>query len=130
MDRADEFQLLEDLWPEVAASIWSGVTDAVHKVREYALDLDDHNGVQMMRSLEAKFRRGEAEHERDWLNMTRAQLEAMALEEIQDLVLYLAMIDARWPEPITPSPLPKPVDAPPFATNQDPGDETSERVAA
>ena len=49
--------------------------------------------------LEAKFRKGEAEHGRDWLKMTRQQLEAEINAELMDLTIYQAMIDARWPSP-------------------------------
>lgn len=47
--------------------------------------------------LEAKFRKGEAEHGRDWLDMTHEQLRSEIDAELMDLTIYQAMIDARWP---------------------------------
>lgn len=91
-DRADELRAMPDLWPEVRRHVTSTFPDA---------------------ELEAKFRKGETEHGRDWLNMTHADLLAELRAEYLDIALYLGMIRTRWTMP----------DAPPFTTNTDPGDE-------
>jgi hypothetical protein len=76
-DRAEELATTTDLWLEVRENIIFGYfTEA---------------------ELEAKFRKGEAEHGRDWLRMTRERLEAEINDELKDLTLYQAMIDTRWP---------------------------------
>ena len=76
-DRAEELATTTDLWVEVRKHIIFGYfTEA---------------------ELEAKFRKGEAEHGRDWLRMTRERLEAEINDELMDLTIYQAMIDARWP---------------------------------
>lgn len=75
-DRADELRNAPDLWAIVKQHIVFGFfTEA---------------------ELEAKFRKGEAEHGRDWLDMTREQLRAEIDAELKDLTIYQAMIDARW----------------------------------
>lgn len=76
-DRAEELATTTDLWVEVRKHIIFGFfTEA---------------------ELEAKFRKGEAEHGRDWLKMTREQIQAEIDAEIMDLMIYQAMIDTRWP---------------------------------
>jgi len=76
-DRAEELATTTDLWSEVREHIIFGYfTEA---------------------ELEAKFRKGEAEHGRDWLRMTRERLEAEINAELMDLTIYQAMIDTRWP---------------------------------
>ena len=78
-DRAEELATTTDLWLEVREHIIFGYfTEA---------------------ELEAKFRKGEAEHGRDWLRMTRERLEAEINAELMDLTIYQAMIDTRWPSP-------------------------------
>jgi hypothetical protein len=78
-DRAEELVTTTDLWLEVRENIIFGYfTEA---------------------ELEAKFRKGEAEHGRDWLRMTRERLEAEINAELMDLTIYQAMIDTRWPSP-------------------------------
>lgn len=76
-DRAEELATITDLWSEVREHITFG----------YFTEQE----------LAAKFRKGEAEHGRDWLKMTRQQLEAEINDELKDLTIYQAMIDARWP---------------------------------
>lgn len=76
-DRAEELRKADDLWPLVKDHITFGF---------FTED-----------ELEAKFRKGEAEHGRDWLDMTHEQLRAEIDAELQDLTIYQAMIDARWP---------------------------------
>ncbi len=76
-DRAEELATTTDLWLEVREHIIFG----------YFAEAE----------LEAKFRKGEAEHGRDWLKMTRERLEAEINAELMDLTIYQAMIDTRWP---------------------------------
>lgn len=81
LDRAQELARLDDVWPEVAKHLDGfAFTDG---------------------ELEAKFRRGEAEHGRDWLRMTREDLEVAIQEELMDMVIYRAMILTRWPDQST-----------------------------
>ena len=76
-DRAEELATTTDLWLEVRERIIFGYFSEAE--------------------LEAKFRKGEAEHGRDWLKMTRERLEAEINAELMDLTIYQAMIDTRWP---------------------------------
>lgn len=75
-DRANELAALPDLWPII---------------QRYAI-----NGYFTDEELEAKFRAGEKEHARGWLKMTRNQLEDEIQAELMDMVIYRAMIEARW----------------------------------
>lgn len=97
IDRANELAELDDLWPVI---------------QKHAI-----NGYFTNEELEAKFRAGEKEHARGWLKMTLEQMEAEIQAELKDMVIYRAMIDARWPtsDGIVP-----------FASNEDPGDEGDE----
>ena len=97
IDRANELAELADLWPVI---------------QKHAI-----NGYFTNEELEAKFRAGEKEHARGWLKMTLEQMEAEIQAELKDMVIYRAMIDARWPmsDGIVP-----------FASNEDPGDEGDE----
>ena len=115
-DRADELAALDDLWPEISLRLFEASGDAAKAAAVYALDLDDYSARSMRDALEEKFRKGEAEHGRDWLGMSRDDLLREIRAELQDLVLYHAMLLARW---VTDDP----AIAPPFLTNRDPGDE-------
>lgn len=88
-DRADALKQADDLWPIVAKHISQACNLAVLGFLDYTPDPT---------LLEEKFRRGEAEHGRDWLNMTREQLDGEIDEEMLDLVIYHAMRMARWGE--------------------------------
>lgn len=103
IDRADEFRDMPDLWPVIAAQVGSAFGDAYVSAELSMMCMS-------MQMLEEKFRRGEAEHGRDWLNMTRGQLHAEIEAELLDLVLYHAMARARWPRSAV-------------ITDRDPGDE-------
>lgn len=103
VDKADELRGMPDLWPAIAAQVGSAYTDAYVSAELSWLWMS-------LPMLEEKFRRGEAEHGRDWLNMTRDQLHAEITAELLDLVLYHAMARARWPRSAV-------------ITDRDPGDE-------
>lgn len=93
LDRAAELNRLDDIWPEVAKHLDGfAFTDG---------------------ELERKFRKGEAEHGRDWLRMTKEDLELAIQEELMDMVIYRAMILTRWPDQTKP-----------FFQYRDLGDET------
>jgi hypothetical protein len=78
-DRAEHLATTIDLWSEVREHIVFGFfTEA---------------------ELEAKFRKGEAEHGRDWLRMSKDQLQGEIDAELMDITIYQAMIDTRWPSP-------------------------------
>ena len=112
-DRAAELWKTKDLWPEISRHLSDAARDAAEASRHFALDLDDFLGLRLERELRDKFAAGEAEHGRDWLHMTRDELLAEIRAELMDLVLYHAMIRARW------------VDEPDFVCHVDPGDEQS-----
>lgn len=86
-DRADDLKRTEDLWPLVVEHLHHACNSAVLGFMDYKPDAS---------MLEEKFRRGEAEHGRDWLNMTREQFDEEILDEMRDLVIYHAMRMARW----------------------------------
>ena len=115
-DRAAELAAAPDLWPEIRLRLWEAADDAADAARHFAYDFDDYQHHTMRNALEAKFRAGEAEHGRDWLTMTREQLQEEIRNELRDLVLYHAMILTRWVDDA-------PSAASPFLTNRDPGDE-------
>ena len=102
-DLAEELRAKPDVWPEVEKHLGVAITDAISAGETVWLWMDTD-------MLEAKFRKGEAEHGRDWLNMTQADLKREIEAELLDLVLYHAMLRARW------------VDAS-YTTDEDPGDE-------
>lgn len=95
-DRAHTLKTRDDLWPEIHLRLWVACDQATDAVRHFALDFDDYMHSSMVAGLRAKFLAGEAEHGRDWLNMTHEQLREEIRNEIRDLVLYHAMILARW----------------------------------
>ena len=95
-DRADELRTLDDLWPEIEKHIENAAKDAIYNVRRFELDLDEYLRPNTRALLEEKFRKGEAEHGRDWLNMSEAGLRNEIESEIKDLVIYHAMRLARW----------------------------------
>lgn len=97
IDRAPHLKSLDDVWPEVRKHLDGFMFDEA--------------------DLEAKFRKGEREHGRDWLHMTREQLEVEIQNELKDMLIYRAMICARFDDEGT---------APAFFTNRDPGDEGPE----
>jgi hypothetical protein len=103
-DRADEMRAMPDLWPVIADHLDAARNDA---------DLSPVLHYPDAAELEAKFRAGEWEHGRDWLDMTRADLEREIRAEVMDLVLYHAMIRARWATRTAPA----------FLMHRDPGDE-------
>jgi hypothetical protein len=78
-----------DIWPVIAERL----PDALEHVH-HALD-EVLGRPQLMDELERKFRKGEAEHDRDWLNREDANTLIMdAAEEILDFILYQAMFIA------------------------------------
>ena len=104
-DRADELWAKPDLWPEIEQHLQEAVQDARKRLRfGWWMDAD---------VLQEKFRLGESEHKRDWLDMDRSALLREIDAELMDLVLYHAMIRSRW------------VDAS-YTTDEDPGDETDQ----
>lgn len=120
-DIADELRTLDTLWPRIEAELDQAATLAIQHATWFKQDLDDYTRAGVIDSLRAKFEKGEAEHGRDWLNMTSQQLNEEIRAEILDLVIYIAMRRARW----------RPTSAvDEYLTNRDPGDETGPPVAA
>lgn len=75
-----------DVWPIVAERIPEAIAYANTEL-EHLLKNPD-----LMIDLERKFRKGEAEHGRDWLSREDANtLIHDAAEEIHDFILYQAM---------------------------------------
>jgi hypothetical protein len=105
-DRADELRGSRDLWPEIEQHLGAALHDAMDVTETAWLWM----GTDV---LEAKFRKGEAEHGRDWLGMSRADLKREIEAEVLDLVLYHAMQRARWAETS-------------FISDRDTGDEAVE----
>jgi len=95
-DRADELKTMPDVWTEIQPHLDQAASDAISLVTFFAHDLDDYLGPSLRLALELKFRNGEDEHGRDWLDMTRDQLDEELQNEIIDLIVYRAMILARW----------------------------------
>ena len=114
MDRAPLLWILPDLWPEIQPRILEAATLASTASMAFALDLDDYRGPSIESAMRRKFLAGEQEHGRDWLRMSRAELEQEIRYELMDLVLYYAMMLVRWESAST---------VPPFETNRDAGDE-------
>ena len=114
MDRASELWATPDLWREIRPRILEAANDAAGAAMTFALDLDDYSGPVIEAEMRHKFLAGEQEHGRDWLQMSRSELEQEIRYELMDLVLYHAMILARW-ETVS--------STPPFESNTDPGDE-------
>lgn len=105
VDRAGELSKLRDVLPEVLAHFELALLEAAAVLESVATRIP-------RAEFEAKFRKGEAEHGRDWLTWkSPADFDAAAREEIVDLVLYLAMRRARFST------------APAFLSNRDLGDE-------
>jgi hypothetical protein len=89
-DRRDELRRAEDLWPAVERELGGAINDAMMAADEVWVWV----GVD---ALEEKFRRGESEHGRNWLDMSERDLRDEIKAELLDLVLYHAMLRARWP---------------------------------
>lgn len=104
-DRAEELRAKADLWPEIEQHLQAAQEDAERFMLRLPIITDHERSF-----FEWKYRMGEAEHKRDWLDMTRDRLLESIKEEVLDLVLYHAMLRARW------------VDAS-YTTDEDPGDE-------
>lgn len=91
----DELRAKRDVWPTIQAAI----PQAIHAAHAALDDVIEH--PELMEHLERKFRKGEAEHNRAWLNNDgdATWLILEAAEEILDFLLYQAMfcvlIDAK-----------------------------------
>lgn len=82
----DELRDKRDLWPVVAERIPDAIEHA-----QYAIS-DILERPDLMEHLERKFRKGEAEHDRDWIDREDPNtLIIDAAEEILDFVVYQAM---------------------------------------
>ena len=95
-DRADDLRFTVDLWTEIEPHITAAAADAIQQVKWFAMDLDDYTGPSMRANLHDKFKRGELEHGRDWLDMSIEEFRQEIRDEVRDLVIYLAMRRARW----------------------------------
>lgn len=90
-DHADTLAGMSDIWPEIRNRLVSATG-----LMSDSCWLDLHDALADEAALEAKFRKGEAEHGRDWLEMSRDQIRAEITNEWRDLILYHAMILARF----------------------------------
>lgn len=104
-DRADELRGMPDLWPEVERELGAALNDAMLAADSVWLWMGSD-------VLEEKFRKGEAQHGRNWLDMSEGDLHSEIEAELLDLVLYHAMRRARWV-------------APKFISDRDMGDEAT-----
>jgi hypothetical protein len=103
IDNACTLRNAPDLWPLIEEHIPRAMADAKRAASTSEWEL-------RTTELEAKFRKGEIEHGRNWLTMDRDDLKHEIRAELLDLVLYHAMIRARWTQMT-------------YVTNRDPGDE-------
>lgn len=92
-DRASELRDTEDLWSEVAQQVADAALDAMKSVRSMAA-ATQHDEV--MKDLKEKYLRGEQQYDREWLNMSLADLEQEVYQELLDLVIYHCLIRARF----------------------------------
>ena len=77
----------QDLWPIVRERLLGQIgTLPLERLR---IDLANINLDEA--EIEAKYRRGEAEHQRDWLDWKAEDFDAAIREELVDLLLYGAM---------------------------------------
>lgn len=95
-DKADELREVKDLWPLIEPLIGELTWTAAHMATDFAYALDGYHGGSMRSEMEAKFRKGEAEHGRGWLTMSEGDLQQEVQQELQDLVLYLCMMSLRF----------------------------------
>lgn len=96
IDRREDLLAAPDIWLEVEPHLHEAAESASEHAQTFAYDLRGEMAGSLIGRMEEKFRRGEAEHGRDWLDMAPEQLEREIVAEIQDLVIYYAMIKARW----------------------------------
>lgn len=92
-DRASELREIEDLWPEVLKEIENASLDAMMSVRSMAAGVARPD---VLVDLEKKYRKGDEEYKREWLNMSLADLEKEVYQELLDLVVYHCLIRARF----------------------------------
>ena len=83
----DELRQRRDVWPTVREAI----PQAIHLAHSALDDILEH--PELLDHLERKFRKGEVEHDRAWLNSDEdpSWLILEAAEEIMDFILYQAM---------------------------------------
>lgn len=81
----------EDLWPIVLGHLRELVGDLPVGTAQLEQVLRAVDPVLSEGELEAKYRRGEQEHQRDWLGWKSEDFEVALREELVDLVLYVAM---------------------------------------
>ena len=92
-DRASELRETPDLWPEIKAEIENAVQDAMMSMRSMAGAV---HHLDTLEDLEKKYRKGDAEYNREWLGMSLADLELEVYQELQDLVIYHCLIRVRF----------------------------------
>lgn len=92
-DKANELRDVEDLWPEISLQIESAAQDAMMSMRSM-LGAAQHRVT--LEHLEKKYRKGDEEYDREWLNMSLADLEQEVYQELLDLVVYHALIRVRF----------------------------------
>lgn len=104
--RAALLRAQPDLWTVIEPLIDQARLEAVELVVTVQPSLHE---------IEAKYRKGEAEHGRDWPSMTEDDFATAIAEEIVDLIAYCAMREALYPT------------RPAFLSNRDLGDEQDAR---
>lgn len=92
-DKANELRDVEDLWPEIKSHIENAAVDAMMSLRSFSGSVQ-HPDV--LADLERKYRKGDEEYKREWLNMSLVDLEQEVYQELLDLVVYHALIRARF----------------------------------
>jgi hypothetical protein len=92
-DKANELRNVEDLWPDIKEHIASAAVDAMMSLRSFSGSVEH---ADVLADLERKYRKGDEEYNREWLNMSLADLEQEVYQELLDLVVYHALIRARF----------------------------------
>lgn len=85
----DDLKTTEDLWPVIQHELSRAILEA-HEYANKFLN-QAHRGINVDDELEAKFRKGEAEHKREWLDMTDTAFTEAIREELLDVINYAAM---------------------------------------
>ena len=85
----DELKQTDDLWPVIQHELSRAILEAAEYAHRFLAEA--HIGINVDDELEAKFRKGEAEHQRTWLEMSDKAFSDAIREELLDVINYAAM---------------------------------------
>jgi len=86
----DDLKTTDDLWPVIQHELSRAILDAAEIAGAFFQEA--HMTTRIDDELEEKFRRGEAEHKREWLDMTDKAFSDAIREELLDVLNYAAMV--------------------------------------